>query len=260
MNIPRNHHYVSQVLSKKFLSTEGQIYVYNKQKDTINMSASTRFLFSQRDLNSLKDSNGIIDHASVESALDKNFETGFNTHYDVIIKTLNQNNYKGTTVSLSDGKTGNLISNYEEVQRSIKYLIGMALIGESRHPEKIKRRNDAIFETLLEISEYATDELKSEIHELCERQLDMTSKIGLDFVELLDGILKNMGDVTYSIQIAPEGEYFFLPDCSAAIKHFRAEDTIIEGAVYYNMAETIGLVSMPINSKIIIQAILKASL
>lgn len=77
MSTPRNHHYVSQVLSKKFLSVEGRIYKYSKTKDQIVSLNSTRRLFSQVDLNTTFDKEGNLDHHSVEDKLNVAFEKDF---------------------------------------------------------------------------------------------------------------------------------------------------------------------------------------
>jgi hypothetical protein len=64
-----------------------------------------------------------------------------------------------------------------------------------------------------------------------------------------------MDDTTYSIMIAPDEHYFLLPDCTAATKRFKVEDDVIDGVTFINPAMVIGMVLMPINSKILVLAV-----
>jgi hypothetical protein len=243
MSVPRNHHYVSQVLSEKFMSTEGKLYKYNKHHkyNKFHTKTSTKSLFSQKDLNSKKDDAGNIDHNSVELELNKNFETDFNKHYKVIIDVVN-----------TDRQIGERIPNSDEVIKSVKYLIGMALIAQVRHPIHIQNTNSTIFGVLFEIAKNATDELKNEIYSSYQHVEDITNKIPVDYKELSEGIAQTMGEVIYSLQIAPENEFFILPDCSAVQRRVGLEPDIIDGEKYYNLSKPIATVLMPINSKILL--------
>lgn len=71
MSEPRNHHYVSQVLSGKFMSSERCIYTYNKHHkyNQFRTKNTTKSLFSKRDINSERRYDGSIDHSTVESEL-----------------------------------------------------------------------------------------------------------------------------------------------------------------------------------------------
>lgn len=243
MSEPRNHHYVSQVLSKKFLSSEGKIYKFNKNNGAqrFQIKATTKKLFSERDLNSQKDNAGKIDHSSVESTLSQNFENDFNIHYEIVINAINSKIGLGTA-----------IPNSEEVIESLNYLFGMALIGQERHPKKIEANNNAIWGTFLEIAEHATDELKGQIYSSYNRRSDLTNKAPVDYKELKDGIRELMGEVTYSINLAPDNEFFMLPDTTAVVIRIKLPDDIIDGEIYVNPSEPIASALMPINSKTLI--------
>lgn len=128
----------------------------------------------------------------------------------------------------------------------------MGIIGQSRHPDEIENRNNILTNTLLEIAENAVESLKNEIYSTLTPDSDLPNKTPINFKELHEGIVEHMGEVIYSIHVAPEGEYFFLPDCTAANARFKAENDIIDGEVYYNPSMPIGLVLMPINSKILL--------
>jgi hypothetical protein len=228
MSTPRNHHYVSQVISKKFFAN-GEAFLYKKSTNQLRKVTSTKNLFSQRDLNTARCEGGNIDHGSAEETLNKHFETDFNTHYNRIAATVSE-----------DHEIGKPIPNSKEITEALKYLNGMALIGEARTPYKMAQK-------------YATDELKAAIYGSYHALSDVNNKIPLDFKELSDGILKLMGDVTYSIMIAPDGHYFILPDCSSTTKRFKEADTIgADGEVYINPSMVIGSALMPISSKMLI--------
>ncbi|MFD1552612.1 hypothetical protein DNU06_15420 [Putridiphycobacter roseus] len=243
MSEPRNHHYVSQVLSKKFLSSEGKIYKYNRNSTyhVFQIKNSTKKLFSEYDLNSRKEHSGEIDHSSVETLLNQNFENDFNIHYDTVVKAIN----------LKIGLEAT-IPNYDEVINSLDYLLWMALIGQARHPKKIELRNNAIWSTLYKMAELATDELKHQIYALYNNRSDLRNKTPINFKELKDGIKELMGEVTYSINLAPEKDFFMLPDSTAVVVRVKLHNDILNDKIYVNNSEPIASVLMPINSKILI--------
>ena len=245
MSKPRNHHYVSRVLSNKFMSPAGRIHKYNKHHkyNKYRTKSTTKSLFSKTDLNVIKDKDGNLDHESVEAELNNNFETNFDKHYRIITEAVE-----------ADREIGKVIDNSELVLESIRYLIGMALIGEARHPERIENINNAVFGLLFEIAQEATDELKEEIYSSYRDVAEITNKNPTNFTKLRDSLEESMGEIIYSIQIAPEDEYFLLPDCTAAQRRFALPPDIIDGQKFYHLAEPIGMVLMPINSKILLIA------
>ncbi len=227
------------------MSTEGKLYKYNKHSkhNKFQTKTSAKSLFSQKDLNSKKDDAGNVDHSSVELQLNKAFETDFNRHYKVIIDEVN-----------IDREIGTRVPNSDKLIESINYIIGMALIAHARHPTHIENTNSTIFGALFEIAKNATDELKNKIYSFYQHNANITNKAALDYNELSEEIAQTMGEVIYSIQIAPENEFFVLPDCSAVHIRVSLEPDILDGEKYFNLSKPIGNVLMPINSKILLAA------
>lgn len=243
MSIPRNHHYVSQVLSEKFVSRDGYIHIYNKyfKYNKFRSKTSTKSTFSQKDLNLRKERDGKLDYSSVELILNKNFETDFNKHYQLINEAIK-----------TPKKAGEALSNSDQILNSIKYLMGMALIGQSRHPDRIEQRNNEIFGPLFDLDPTIFKDLRSEISTFYSHVADIANKTPIDFKKLHEGIVKSMGEVVYSILLAPKNEYFILPDCTAAQRRFGFKPDIIDGKEYFNEANPIGTAIMPINSKVLL--------
>ena len=78
MSNARNHHYVSQVVIKKFLSKETNTYfLYDKNKNRSFNKRSPKSIFSLKDLNTLINKHGFIDYNSVEEELSKKFENQY---------------------------------------------------------------------------------------------------------------------------------------------------------------------------------------
>lgn len=239
-----NHHYVSQVLSRKFFNRDKTTYLYNKTTKRTKMLRSTKSLFSVVYLNSKLTEDGNIDHTSTEDTLNRYFETDFNKHYDRIVKAAN-----------ADNVIGQPIPNPEELTESIQFLIGMGMIGEMRTPWHLLDMAQKVFAPLLKIAEKADEEFRNNLQAYYKMLSGFYTKIPLDFKEIKDGIAKWMGDTTYSIYLAPEGHYFMLPDCTSCVKrHKLAEDDVINGVTFINPQMVIANVVMPLNSKIAISA------
>lgn len=239
-----NHHYVSQVLSRKFFNSDKTTYLYNKDTGRTKIVRSTKSLFSVKYLNSKLAEDGTIDHFSTEDTLNRYFETDFNKHYNRIVAAVN-----------ADNKIGQPVPNSKELTESIKFLIGMGIIGEMRTPWHLLDTAQKVFAPLLHIAEHATEEVRNNILGYKEMLSGFITKIPLDFKEIKDGVAKLMGETTYSIYIAPKGHYFLLPDCSSCVKrHKLVEDDVIDGKTYLNPQMAIGNVVMPLNSKIAISA------
>lgn len=131
----------------------------------------------------------------------------------------------------------------------------MGFIGRSRHPMDMLESQNVIFGALLEIANSATEELKNGILSHIHSLSGITNKLKLDFDELAKSFVDLMGETTYSIMIAPDDQYFLLPDCTAATRRFKVEDDVIDGVIYINPAMVIGMVLMPINSKVLVTAV-----
>jgi hypothetical protein len=244
MSIPRNHHYVSRVLSNKFLSDDRHIYKYSKRNEKITAINSTKGLFSQKDLNTAISEDGNFDHSSVEEQLNICFEKDFPKYYDIIASAVNAGYISGKR-----------IAEPQQIIEAAKGIIEMGFIGRSRHPADMQHNQDVIFGALLEIADNATDELKNGLLSHIGSLSGVTNKLKLDFSELAKGLTELMGETTYSIMIAPEGHYFLLPDCTAATQRFKVKDDVVDGVTFINPAMVIGMVLMAIDSRILISAV-----
>jgi hypothetical protein len=244
MSTPRNHHYVSQALSRNFLSEEGRLFKVSKSEKRIREVKSTKSLFSQRDLNSILDEDGEIDHKTVETILNQYFETNFPTHCRIILDALSTN-----------CEVGKVVPNTENIQESMEYLLGMSLIGPFRHPQYMQETEQMIFGILNEIASNAVPELQNAIYYEMNRLSAVKNKVSVDFKELKKGIFELMGDIKYGVMRAPENHCFILPDCSAGTKRFQMPSDFIDGIEYINPSMPIGFALMPINSKVVITAV-----
>jgi hypothetical protein len=197
------------------------------------------------DLNTTLDENGTIDYTSVEYTLNKFFETDFPRYYQIIEEAV-----------LAGHKIGKVIPNSKEITTAIERIIALGNIGRLRHPDYMAQAEMAIFGTLLEVMGNSVDLLQSGLGSYIKDRANLVNKLPVDYKELSDSIRNMMGDITYAIFTAPEGEYFLLPDCTSATQRFQLEeDSIIDGVTFINPARPVGLVIMPINSKIILTAI-----
>lgn len=236
MSIPRNHHYVSQVLIRKFVDIENNLYTFNKSDSCFEEKKLTRFDFAEQDLNSIKNDLGEIDHSSVEETLNKHIETGFNNHYNKLIASLESENYS------------NLIE-------SIEYLMRMGIVGDMRTPQHQIEKENNMLEFYRMIYEISADELKADIEHFVNRNSDVKNKFPIDYKEITEKVNEVMGDKIYSIFKAPPTDFFFLPDCSSVvIRSQLEEDTILDGKVLLNPGRPIGTIIFPINSNLIIVA------
>ncbi|MBK7669060.1 MAG: DUF4238 domain-containing protein [Sphingobacteriaceae bacterium] len=236
MSTPRNHHYVSQVLIKKFVDSENNLYTYSKTSSSFEEKILDRFDFAEKDLNSTITASGEIDHKSVEDNLNKHIENDFNKHYDKILASIAS-------------------ENYSELNTSMEYLMRMGVIGDMRTPQHQIEMQNSILGSFRMLYEYASDELKAKIDHFENRTAGIKNKLPLNYKEISDKTLELMGEKIYSIFNAPQTDFFFLPDCSSVvIRSQLEEDNILDGEVLKNENRPIGTIIFPINSKLIIIA------
>ncbi len=228
------------------MSEAGRMCKYNKTANQIYDVNSTKSLFSKKDLNSIVDDDGEIDHGSVESDLNKHFEMHFPKRYEVLVNAASGN--------YDDYDIGKFLPNSDEIDEAMEYILGMALIGNTRHPQNMEENHEAILGMFKTLADIAVLELKNEINEYLEKVAPVNNKTPIDFQDLKNNIRQYMGEVRFSVMRAPENHYFILPDCSSAIKRFPVAPDIIDGETFYNPAMIIGLTLMPINSKLLIVA------
>ena len=245
MSTPKNHHYVSQVLSKNIKQGDNPLYRYCKINGWYKTVVSTKSLFSQDYLNSTVDEEGNIEHSSVERILNENFEKDFPKHYQTILD-----------VAYATPQPGKALSNSHDINTALEYLIGMGIIGQERHPEQMEENGKAVFEILETLANIGTEKMRKDLQDEIERVSHVKNKAPINFGELSKDMLKLMEPITCSICIAPKDHYFFLPDCTAAVQRFPLPpDVVFEGELLQNPGRPIGLVIMPINSKILISII-----
>lgn len=242
MSTPRNHHYVSQVLIRKFLNGEKTLHFYKKSNRTFGKTQSTKNTFSERDLNSTINENGQIDHTIIEEILAKNFEKKFNANYNLIESYVSSGVVSGTELK------ANLLE-------AIKNLIPMGIIGEMRTSQRMEETYEGVFGVLRMIASNATDELKQEIEGYEKQVAAVKNKLPINFSEICEKVTELMGDSIYSIFITPPSEFFILPDCTSAILRANLLDDVIHnGERLVSDGMSIASVMYPINSNIIVSA------
>lgn len=244
MSTPRNHHYVSQVLTRKFLNHKGQLHIYNKTKDEFRVETSTRYLFSQQDLNASIAKDGTLNYSEVEEQLNRHFETGFNKHYERIVTAGNMRLPIGTA-----------FPNPEELHESFEYLAKMALIGDMRTPYHMEDAAASIYGPLFHVAQHMNEELKAQIYGSYNHYSRVTNKTPVDFKKVSDKVWELMGDKVVSVHQGPPDCFYLLPDCSSCVIRAQLEeDNVIDGKTFYNPQRPIASANMPINSRMIIGA------
>lgn len=229
MDIPLNHHYVSQVHIKNFFNFyEGKIFVYDKLKSNFFNKTTTKTLFSEKYLNSrLKE--GSIEHSSLENDLNKNFEKDFGKHYQVIVSFIEHQKFT------------------LQVESSLSYFAKYGVIADMRTPRYKKHIDDSLFKALNEITENATTELKQQVDEIFEfKKVTKYSNL-LDYSETADNILALMGNLIFKIQIPEDdNDFYIIPDIAAATSRAKINN-------YFNPdIEEIAYIGIPLRSKIYI--------
>jgi hypothetical protein len=234
MSTPKNHHFLSQVLLKKFLDSEGKLNYYSKTEDSITNKEYSRFDFADEYLNSIIDDNGEIDHKSVEDNLNHNFERDFNRYYESFFSALKSDNH-------------------ELLTDSIKFMIRLGIIGDMRTPEHHIETQKTIFGGFEQIRRLADSKLQQELEEFYNSVSPVKNKLPVDYNEVAEGVQELMGDCIYSVFIADDDEYFFLPDNSAVTIRSKLEPDIeFNGEILESESRPIATVIFPINSKTII--------
>lgn len=240
MSTPINHHYVTQALSKNFMQN-GSLFLYYKLTKLIKEKKSTKNLFSEDYLNSILNDNQILDHKSIENSLNENFEKDYTTHYNIVVNAIN---------SPSKGEKLNILN-------SLKYLMGLGAIGLMRTPWGQAQRFDSLKESLTPIFE-ASEDLKQNFIKYEQERESVKNKSPLDYNQVRTKIFELMGETTFAALLAPDNEYFLLPDCTSIV--FRTnllDDVIHNGQILKSEGNSIASITFPINSKIALFCISK---
>ena len=229
MDVPLNHHYVSQVHIKNFFNLyEGKIFVYDKLKNNFFNKTTTKTLFSEKYLNT-RFKEGSIEHESLEKDLNKHFEKDFGKHYQVIVLFI-----KHQKLTL-------------QVKSALSYFAKYGIIADMRTPRYKKHLDDSLFEALNEITENATAELKQQVDEIFEfKKVTKYSNL-LDYSKTADDLLALMGKLIFKIQIPKDqNDFYIIPDIAAVTSRAKINR-------YFNPdIEEIAYIGIPLSSKIYI--------
>lgn len=237
MSVPRNHHFVSQVLIKKFLDEKKTLYTYSKKDNCINEKPYGRFDFAEKDLNSFFGDNDELDHKTIEDNLNKYFENDFNKHYDLLLSGLKNNDFKNT-------------------QNSLKFLIRMGVIGEMRTLDDKLETKHIFFSSMQKVMNTFSIDENNGFNAYVKKHSTSKNVTGIDYNEICDKIIDLMGEIIYSVCYAPKDNYFFLPD-NSAIQIRSKRETIRKlpnGKTAINTISPITTIIIPINSHVLIIA------
>jgi hypothetical protein len=235
MSIPHNHHYVSQVLIKKFLNTDKRVSIFSKTKNNIETKTLQRKDFAERDLNSIISDENTVDHKSIEDNLNENFERDFNKHYDSLFLSIENNNL-------------------DLFIESIKFLIKLGIIGDMRTREHQLEDQQAILGGIGSLYEMFSDDLKAEYSSFINRNSTVKNKLPVNYSELTNGILEIIGDACYCVFKASKNHHFLLPDNTSIIHRSKIDPDIEteDGKTFVSLAMPITMIIYPINNKTII--------
>jgi len=230
MNIPINHHFVSQVHIKNFFNRKEQkIYVYDKVLGRHYFKRTTKTLFSESKLNS-RFKEGEVDHSSIEKELNDYFERDFSNNTEIIKQFIVNKDFN------------------KNVNSALVYFAKYGIIGDMRTPRFKKETDNSIEEVLREISSNATLELKNQIEEIFEYKKEVNYSNTTSYAKIAEQIVLAMGKLVFQIFI-PENEtdFFIIPDFSAGTARERINE-------YFNPdVKEIAYISLPLDSKIYIR-------
>lgn len=239
MSEPKNHHYVPQCLIKQFKNKTNTYYLYDVKRNNFYTTLSSKSTFSEIGLNTILDENGNKNNTSIEKELNDNFEKEFAKNLKIVKDLIFDFEHQP-------------IEKFENLDfiNALYYLIKLGLIGDFRNPNKLKNTDDAINSMFNDIYPISTEDLKNEIDALREVRTSTKYNSHSDFVELANGIIKNMGEHVLSVLIAPESDYFILPDCqSSYTRKVLEDDIILDGMVLKSSCNVICWLGYPIDSK-----------
>jgi hypothetical protein len=227
MSNARNHHYVSQVVIKKFLSKETNTYfLYDKNKNRSFNKRSPKSIFSLKDLNTLINKHGFIDYNSVEEELSKKFENQYNSNYQNVVNAIETRNMSGISKKVELLLMGALISNFKtpagKCSKDLMLNNVLSVLGFNKLGTKYIRFS--------RLSEYQNSYFK----------------LAKDMFDL-------MGEIVISIYIAPTDCYFFLSDTYSANLRIEEVDTIVDNDIeYVQRLNPVSIAMFPINSRYLI--------
>ena len=190
MSVPRNHHFVSQVLIKKFLNEKKTLYTYSKKDNCINEKTYGRFDFAEKDLNSFLDDNEELDHKTIEDNLNKHFENDFNKHYNLLLSDLKNNDFKNT-------------------QDSLEFIIRMGIIGDMRTPNHKLETKHFFFSSMQKVIDTFSIDENNGFNAYVKKNSITKTITAIDYNENCNKIIDLMGEIIYSVCYAPKDNYFY---------------------------------------------------
>lgn len=132
-------------------------------------------------------------------------------------------------------------------------MIRMGIIGDMRTPEHQIETQFSIFSAFNQISRLADSKFQQEIGEFYNRISFVKNKLPVDYNEVAVKVQELMSDCMYSVFIAEDNEYFFLPDNSAVTIRSKFDSDIeFNGEILESLSRPISTVIFPINSNTII--------
>lgn len=225
MSNARNHHYVSQVVIKKFVSKDSKSYfLFDKNKNMFFSKRSSKSIFSHKDLNTLINQNGHIDFNTVEEELSKKFENQFNSKYQNVVNAIETRNMSEISKNVELLLMGALISNFKtpagKVSKDLVLNNVLSVLGLNKN----------IFIPFSRLSEYQNS-----------------------YFNLAKGMFDLMGEIVISIYIAPLDCYYFLSDTYSANLRIEDEDIIVDNEIeYVQRLNPVSVAMFPINSRFLI--------
>lgn len=252
MSTPRKHHYVPQVHINKFKTNTG-FYVFNKKENKIlNQKSSSAFFFT-KDLNSIIDSDGNIDHKTFENELANKFDSPFESYYENVLSSIDRYiDSKETILEIS--------------QKTLKFFYEYGVIGRMRRLKMESSYNDNFFDFTLGFDDFLGAFDEKEFSDSVENKAELKkakdhfSSIFNDVIEFKkkQEQLRFKGLITSGIpDLMPEtlsfdvflSEYpLILPDCTAAIS--KVEEKI---ELYGSQIDQISSVGIPLNPVVFLQ-------
>lgn len=229
----KRHHYVPQAWIKKFYNEQNQFFLLDKRSGRISKQQSSKNIFQFENLNTLVSPSGLIDNTSLEKFF-KYFEDGFTENFSAIEIILN---------SASSNPINPLIL---EAQNSgiFKYFMRLGLIGYCRNPYVANQSLKTIINSLKDVLQLRESEIQTKDNEM----------LHLNYLELLDGMLKLLGHVYVRLLVSAPKNYFFLPDLSGfferANKKIKHND---DGLITFEIKNHISRMILPISPRIVIE-------
>lgn len=196
MSIPKNHHYVSKCHQKEFFNSETkEIYVYDKLLDNLYSKKSTKNLFSENLLNTIK-TDSQFDNITLETELKILFEDKFHQHLVII------NNF---LTSQDDT---------DKAYESLCWLTLLGIVGEMRHPKFKKEIDILMLDLKAEIFERATGISKEKLMTRFKSELKTPYSNTIGYINVALKILGKMEPLDFLIYSIESEDSFILPDTS----------------------------------------------